>query len=100
VKQKSDAPALWTEREEQSWAILSAEQDGVPFDREAYERASVDTADIDATLRDRTVSDWIFRHILLRIAMSPVGAFLRRHSGGRVRKLRRAIERWIYGKES
>lgn len=100
VKQKFDAPALWTKREEESWAILSAQQAAAPFDQEAYERMSIDTGDIDATLRDRTVSDWVYRQVLLRLAMSPVGAILRRYAGAHVRRLRLALERWVYGKES
>lgn len=97
VKQKFDAPGLWNQREEESWMVLSKQHAAAPFDKEAYERLSVDTGDIDATLRDRTMSDWIYRHVLLRFAVSPVGMILRRYLGGRMRSLRLAIERRIYG---
>lgn len=100
VKQAFDEPALWTKREEESWAILAPHQDAVSFDKEAYERMSVDTGDIEATLRDRTAADWIYRHVLLRLAMSPVGAMLKRYAGGPLHKFRIALERRIYGRKS
>lgn len=100
IKQKFDAPTLWTKCEEESWAILSTAQSATAFDRESYERTNVDTSDIDATLRDRTISDWIYRHLLLRLATSRVGVILRRYSGGRLRAVRLALERWVYAKKS
>lgn len=100
VKQSLDEPELWTKLEKDSWTALAAIQDATPFDRDAYEQMSVDTGDIEATLRDKTVTDWLYRHVLQRLAMGPVGALLKRHAGGPMRRLRLALERWIYGKKS